>query len=186
MDLTELVLSLLISAIITVLVYMFVPLIIIISRKKFRKKTIKLIIIFNGLGGFLLFTVIYALLGNESGASVWVAILWSTIANFILKKTSCFETEEANTEDIDTSDETKKSVKENDILFCRKCGEKLIDGSQFCRKCGTRIIETPIFQEEKIGEIEFCKKCGADVSNDTDSCHVCGEQIIKKKNINSL
>lgn len=25
--------------------------------------------------------------------------------------------------------------------FCRKCGEKLIDGSKFCRKCGTEVVE---------------------------------------------
>lgn len=31
--------------------------------------------------------------------------------------------------------------KEDDehILFCRKCGEKLIENSRFCRKCGTEV-----------------------------------------------
>ena len=29
------------------------------------------------------------------------------------------------------------------IRFCRKCGEKLIDSSRFCRKCGTEIVEEP-------------------------------------------
>lgn len=28
------------------------------------------------------------------------------------------------------------------ICFCRKCGEKLIDGSRFCRKCGTEVVDT--------------------------------------------
>ena len=27
------------------------------------------------------------------------------------------------------------------ILFCRKCGTKLLEGSQFCSKCGTEIIQ---------------------------------------------
>lgn len=27
------------------------------------------------------------------------------------------------------------------ILFCRKCGEKLIDNSKFCRKCGTEVVK---------------------------------------------
>ena len=27
------------------------------------------------------------------------------------------------------------------VRFCRKCGEKLIDNSQFCRKCGTEVIK---------------------------------------------
>ena len=30
---------------------------------------------------------------------------------------------------------------EEQIRFCRKCGEKLIDNSQFCRKCGTKIVK---------------------------------------------
>lgn len=25
--------------------------------------------------------------------------------------------------------------------FCRRCGERLIDGSKFCRKCGTEVVE---------------------------------------------
>ncbi len=28
----------------------------------------------------------------------------------------------------------------NDIRFCRKCGEELLENSQFCGKCGTQII----------------------------------------------
>ncbi|MBQ8495108.1 MAG: zinc ribbon domain-containing protein [Clostridia bacterium] len=27
------------------------------------------------------------------------------------------------------------------IRFCRRCGERLIDGSQFCRKCGTEVVK---------------------------------------------
>jgi ribosomal protein L40E len=30
---------------------------------------------------------------------------------------------------------------DNQIRFCRRCGEKLINNSQFCRKCGTKIVE---------------------------------------------
>jgi len=44
------------------------------------------------------------------------------------ENTSCLKTEKA---DISSTNEP--------ILFCRKCGEKLIDNSQFCRKCGTMI-----------------------------------------------
>ena len=27
------------------------------------------------------------------------------------------------------------------VLFCRKCGEKIIDNNQFCEKCGTKVIK---------------------------------------------
>ena len=37
----------------------------------------------------------------------------------------------------------EKNVKADQIRFCRKCGEKLIDGSRFCRKCGTEVVEMP-------------------------------------------
>ena len=30
---------------------------------------------------------------------------------------------------------------EDKILFCRKCGEKLIENSRFCRKCGTEVVK---------------------------------------------
>ena len=35
----------------------------------------------------------------------------------------------------------KELPTEKKILFCRKCGERLIDNSQFCRKCGTEVIK---------------------------------------------
>ena len=61
------------------------------------------------------------------------------------------------------------------VRFCRKCGEKLLDGSKFCRICGTELIEEPDANVYSIDDCEFCKKCGADTSNDTGVCHVCGE-----------
>lgn len=38
-------------------------------------------------------------------------------------------------------EEKPENINIDQIRFCRKCGEKLIDGSRFCRKCGTEIIE---------------------------------------------
>lgn len=35
----------------------------------------------------------------------------------------------------------EKKNKENEIRFCRKCGERLIDNSQFCCKCGTEVVK---------------------------------------------
>ena len=65
------------------------------------------------------------------------------------------------------------------IRFCRKCGEKLIDGSKFCRVCDTEVIEEPNAFAYSQDDCEFCKKCGADITNDIDICHVCGEPKIK-------
>ncbi len=62
------------------------------------------------------------------------------------------------------------------ILFCRKCGEKLIESGKFCSKCGTQVIAEPVTIVSEQYDCEFCKKCGAVISDDTDTCHVCGER----------
>lgn len=41
------------------------------------------------------------------------------------------------------SDPIPHNPNNDKICFCRKCGEKLIDGSKFCRKCGTEVVELP-------------------------------------------
>ncbi|MBQ6215443.1 MAG: zinc ribbon domain-containing protein [Oscillospiraceae bacterium] len=33
-----------------------------------------------------------------------------------------------------------KNNSQTEVLFCRKCGSKLIQGSIFCNKCGTKVI----------------------------------------------
>ena len=39
-------------------------------------------------------------------------------------------------------DSESPSSDDTDIVrYCRKCGEKLIDGSKFCRKCGTDVVD---------------------------------------------
>ena len=40
----------------------------------------------------------------------------------------------------DTSPKVEE-VTENKILFCRQCGEKLVENSRFCRKCGAEIVK---------------------------------------------
>ena len=37
--------------------------------------------------------------------------------------------------------ETPQPTQIDQICFCRKCGEKLLEDSRFCRKCGTEIVE---------------------------------------------
>ncbi len=35
---------------------------------------------------------------------------------------------------------SEETLNTDEILFCRKCGEKLTDNSKFCRKCGTKVL----------------------------------------------
>lgn len=40
-----------------------------------------------------------------------------------------------------TPEKASPSLNTDQIRFCRKCGEKLIDNSKFCRKCGTAVVK---------------------------------------------
>lgn len=47
---------------------------------------------------------------------------------------TALETENIEVTDISTANQ------EPQIVFCRKCGTKLIEGAEFCKKCGIRKI----------------------------------------------
>ena len=51
------------------------------------------------------------------------------------------------------------------ILYCRKCGAKLMDGSLFCNKCGTKVMQ-PIQSESFITERTAEKQLSNPESND--------------------
>jgi len=67
------------------------------------------------------------------------------------------------------------------VRFCRKCGEKLINGSQFCRKCGTEIgttdeddIEAPSSTSRDPNASWLCEKCGVKNLSTRNDCWSCG------------
>ena len=119
---------LVVSFIGTVFVYMLCPFIIILTRKKFSKKALRRIVIINGIVGSIVFTVFNFIVGEEQGAKLHVTMLWSSIAYAILLKTSL-------------KPETVQTPSDNvEIQFCRKCGNRLLEGAKFCNKCGTEVI----------------------------------------------
>lgn len=52
----------------------------------------------------------------------------------------CAECQDKHNETITCGFSSKKNAKSPKIMFCRKCGEKLLDDSEFCGKCGTKIM----------------------------------------------
>ncbi len=47
----------------------------------------------------------------------------------------------ADTDDMSSTDEPIVPEKDPPILFCRKCGSKLLPESGFCSKCGTPVVK---------------------------------------------
>ncbi|MBQ7329688.1 MAG: zinc ribbon domain-containing protein [Oscillospiraceae bacterium] len=69
----------------------------------------------------------------------------------------------------------------NRILFCRKCGEKLIANSQFCHKCGSKTgilyensDHTPPVASREPNTIWICEKCKAKNLGTRNDCWSCG------------
>ena len=122
---------LLLDLLFTAFIYLIVPIVIIIARKKYSKATIKKIMIINGICGFVLFSALYIATGQDKIANFAPALLWCSIGNVILNKTSCLE-----------KMTFPGSIHNDDkVLYCRKCGEKLIENSRFCSKCGAGVTE---------------------------------------------
>ena len=127
-----LVVVIIISLVLTLLVYGAFPIIFAKVRKlPITKKKYKRLCYGINFIGIILFVAL------DGGASGGPYILWTWIfSNYgvkILNSKSLL---------IDLQDPTKEMLTHTPkILFCRKCGTHLGDDSRFCRKCGTEIKE---------------------------------------------
>lgn len=81
---------------------------------------------------FYVFYLLYLKRGDECVNEYGVPVKW--------KKTTEREAAEYS---VPTAANQISAVESGRPRFCRKCGEKLIDGSRFCRKCGTEVVEIP-------------------------------------------
>ena len=93
----DIILTLLISACITAVAYLLVPMVVCIIRKKLTHSQIKRLVVINGICVWLIFMIIRINAGEE-GVS-FAVILWSAIAYWLLKK-RCLKEEIDEYEDI--------------------------------------------------------------------------------------
>ena len=92
-------------------------------------------------------TILNTILGYATGVKVGYLIFYFAV--YFVAKKLCNKWDEHKEAKAEKKKATKqqnivveeKTVAEdaNQVRFCRKCGEKLLDNSQFCRKCGTAI-----------------------------------------------
>ena len=100
------------------------------------------------VGCFFVATLLNTILGYATGIKVGYLIFYFAVY-FVAKKLcqKWDEHKEATAKQEKTAQQATISVEDqmvttsvDQIRFCRKCGEKLIDGSRFCRKCGTEVV----------------------------------------------
>lgn len=99
------------------------------------------------IGCFFVATILNTILGYATGVKVGYLIFYFAV--YFVARKLCNKWDEHKEAKAEKKKATKqqnivveeKTVAEdaNQVRFCRKCGEKLLDNSQFCRKCGTAI-----------------------------------------------
>lgn len=92
------------------------------------------------IGCFFVATILNTLLGYATGIKAGYLVFYFAV--YFVAKKLCNKWDEHK----EAKGNRKKAVtstidETNDIRFCRKCGEKLLDRSQFCSKCGTEIVK---------------------------------------------
>lgn len=204
-----------ISLLITAVVYLLVPIIIIFSGRQFSQKTLLRITVINGVIVWFLFNFLRAMQGMEFSSNVAPAFLWSTIGYSLLKRKSLFEDTPEESEEYFVNEvksnsnvsvnESQMSLSFADETPIKRNGQAYeIYGSDISlqRAEGTaeKVVQT---KEEKNSYVQsqscntevysetvrFCSRCGGKIDNDTKICNGCGKQYfrgIKASNMVSL
>lgn len=180
METTELIVSLVVSLVTTIFIYLIVPTIIILCGKKYTKKTLKTIVIVNGVVGFIIFNIIRGFLGEEISSNVFPAFLWSSVAYWLLRK-GCLK------ESIEHED-THVSEKEKEMLEA-ECveNESGIEPIQEVEEESSSYPSDQYIQEENRKRVmskkerrpRYCSRCGSIIDNETKKCTGCGKQYFK-------
>lgn len=97
------------SIIMTLVVYWIVPLSIIVSKKKYEKKTLKRIMICSGIGGFIFFSVLRIAIGAATSSNIFPAVFWSSIGYGVLQKKSCVR--DGNKKNDKPKEKQRKNIK---------------------------------------------------------------------------
>lgn len=96
------------------------------------------------IGCFLVATILNTILGYATGIKVGYLLFYFAVY-FVAKKLCSKWDEHKENKAMRKAASAPKpqptATNVDQVRFCRKCGEKLIDNSQFCRKCGTEVIK---------------------------------------------
>lgn len=93
--------------------------------------------------GIALWALIPGFVARKKGRSFWgyyfLSFLISPLITMII--TFCLSNLNKTPQENPTITTSEESTSDK-VVFCRKCGEKLLERSQFCRKCGTEVVES--------------------------------------------
>lgn len=92
------------------------------------------------IGCFLAASLINTALGYATGMKAGYVIVYLVVC--LVAKKLCVkwdEHQESKARQKKSLEQDYMVVANDQICFCRKCGDRLLEHSRFCRKCGTKI-----------------------------------------------
>ena len=100
------------------------------------------------IGCIIFATILNALIGYATGIKAGYLVFYIAVY-FVAKKLCAKWDEHRKTKETEKSAPSsvnspvvKSAVNTTDeICYCRKCGEKLLNDSQFCRMCNTKVVK---------------------------------------------
>ena len=174
------------NLIITVFVYLLVPIIVILSKKKCEAKTIRKIAIINCVVVWIIFRIIELSIGDEasSGAAVF---LWGAIGYFIMKKFCLKDTQATATSSsqstmqppqvhVSLSDKDEPPVQYGNYNV-KGSDIGLIQEPEVPKANPTLQKSQPVQMFEQT--VKSCSCCGNTIDPITRKCCVCGKQYFK-------
>lgn len=96
------------------------------------------------IGCFIVATILNTILGYATGIKIGYLLFYFAVYFVAKKLCSMWDKHNENKAAKKAASAPKPQPvipNVDQVRFCGKCGEKLIDNSHFCRKCGTEIVE---------------------------------------------
>ena len=153
--------------IVTVFLYLIVPIILCLSERKMTLPQIKKIAILNGAMVWLIITIVRVEQGGDGKSAA--GLVWAFIAYWLMKK-KCLHKE--------------NKLKQNHE-YCHGCGNVLPIGSDFCGNCGTKIDahnKTKLTQQNADNHVRICVSPLGETPKTYGNYSISGEDISIQKN----
>ena len=68
-------------------------------------------------------------------------------------------------------------------MFCKNCGNSMLDNQRFCTECGTPVKKTVTDMVDSISDDDAddgvikCSNCNTPLSEDAKRCNKCGKPV---------
>ncbi len=193
MDWTALIWGIGLDLLLTIIVCFLVPVIVLLTGKKFKAKTIKRIAVLNCISCWLLYQIVM-LSADLEPSTGFAAFVWGGIGYTIMKKRCLKEpTEEKGTTPSDESDaaaqDAMRSLSGGDKTP-RTYGSYNVPATELRLETAQETIPHPDTLssiEDNSPQIEratektarYCSKCGSAIDSKTKKCTGCGKQYFK-------